>query len=284
MRKIFIEITKCLTGSFFGVGVLSVISMCMISNGYMFENRTGWTIGELFIRGDRELYLTDVSMSAWKIWQAGLGTWTGILLPLALGFGYIYSLGEEGKTGNTKFLLVRESKFSYCASKMVACMVAGGIILLIGYGIFGLSVFARFPKLEDYGEGAEIFFGGEIKGNLMVGEILRRCMDVFLYGVGVNVFAFGVTIFFRDKYVTMCFPIMISYMYTVLLQKFEIMFMRQQEYGRLEIISLFKVTNIVNGIGWKSRLGTFLGIVAIYLVLLCLFLKMMNRREVAPVD
>lgn len=280
MKKGIAEFKKCLALRYLISGILLVFALCMLSCGYIGTNGEHYTILHLILRKSRDFLLSNADMNAYQIWQMGFGTWAVLLLPLVLSLGYTGTLAEEEKNGGLKFYMIRESKASLCFSKLVSCMLSGGIILAAGYAVFGFFVWLTFPSPTEYAGEWERLLEMLPKQSLWLGAA-QRLGRMFLYGMAVNVFAFGVSMFFRDKYVVLCLPVMISYLYSTFIQKVYYYLLSRQAYDEMELLWRFDLNNIVTGLTASSRIVTWAAVLAIYLVLTFIFMKVINKRGMA---
>lgn len=219
MRSVVGEIRKSLNPALFALSCLGVVLTCFINEGYTSASRTTYTILELFVFLDRDVMLTDVAMNSYDIWMGGIGAWTQILLPLLLSMGYLYTMSAEQQTGFKRLLLIRESKFKYSISKLLSAMISGGIIMLTGYLIFGLLVGMKFPSISEYPAEMTEWYLAKGTGDVILA--LKRCAGVFLYGMCINVFAYLVSLFFTDKYILLCLPLMLKYIWGQVILKIE---------------------------------------------------------------
>ena len=139
---------------------------------------------------------------------AGIGGWLTVFAPMLLTLGYMISLSGERQNGQIRFALMRSGKLRYCISKVCGGALAGGIISLIGYAVFGLLMVIRFPSLNMLPVEEQEFY---LMGSTLAAEAVKRLIGAFLYGMMGSLFGIGVAIAFRDKYMLICLPFMINY-------------------------------------------------------------------------
>ena len=211
MREWYSEIKKNLYLPVFLLSCLGVALICCFSEGYMSINGKHYTIMELLLFLHRETMLAEISLNRYEIWKQGIGTWSQLLFPLLLSIGYLVMLSCEKKTGFNRLLLTRENNIKYCVSKLLSAMISGGIIILCGYLLFGLIVYMRFPAVQEYSAEQLDYYMGIHPDFHEVLWIGKRCVGIFLYGMGVNVFAYFVSVWFTDQYILCCLPIMLKY-------------------------------------------------------------------------
>ena len=116
---------------------------------------------------------TDISKSALALWQAGIGGWLVVFAPMLLSMGYILLLSEERRNGQIRFHILRSGNWKYCISKVCSGALAGGIVFLIGYALFGLLLVMRFPSVRTFPiEEQEIFLLGSSIGIVIMKKLI----------------------------------------------------------------------------------------------------------------
>ncbi len=222
MKNITCEIKKSLFIPFFCLSCVGVILVCLLSVGYTTPRGQNYMILELLLFLKRETMLTDVNLNRYEIWNRGIGTWTQLLLPFLLSIGYLSAISNEKQTGIDRLMLLREGNLKYSVSKAVSAMLSGGIIMLTGYFVFGLIVYVRFPSIHAYSvESMDAYLELYPAFNEML-LCMKNCVGTFMYGMSVNAFAFLVSILFMDKYILLCLPVMLKYIWGQAIMKIEI--------------------------------------------------------------
>ena len=199
MRNIRIEVQKILHLPYLLLGVVGIIALCLTATGDMNAGGSQISIFSLMIRPE----VTNTPHTAFELWRAGIGGWLLVFAPMLLTVGYMISLSGERQNGQIRFALMRSGKLRYCISKVCGGALAGGIIFLIGYAVFGLLMVIRFPALSTLPvEEQEMY----LMGSSLVAEVVKRLIGAFLYGITGSLFGIGVAIVFRDKYMLICLP------------------------------------------------------------------------------
>ena len=186
--------------------------MCLTATGDMNVGGSQISIFSLLIRPE----VTNTPHTAFELWRAGIGGWLTVFAPMLLTLGYMISLSGERQNGQIRFALMRSGKLRYCISKVCGGALAGGIIFLIGYAVFGLLMVIRFPSLNTLPVKEQEFY---LMGSTLAAEVVKRLIGAFLYGMMGSLFGIGVAIAFRDKYMLICLPFMINYIYQQVLGK-----------------------------------------------------------------
>ena len=206
MRNIRIEVQKILHLPYLLLGVVGIIALCLTATGDMNAGGSQISIFSLMIRPE----VTNTPHTAFELWRAGIGGWLLVFAPMLLTVGYMISLSGERQNGQIRFALMRSGKLRYCISKVCGGALAGGIIFLIGYAVFGLLMMICFPSLSTLPVEEQEF---NLMGSTLAVKVVKRLIGAFFYGMTGSLFGIGVAIVFRDKYMLICLPFMINYIY-----------------------------------------------------------------------
>ena len=273
-HEIKLEFKKNIYVPYIFIEIIGIIILCLSATGETDMNGKQISIFSLIFQ---ELPAnTDVLKSALSLWQAGIGGWLVVFAPMLLSMGYILLISEERRNGQIRFHILRSGNWKYCISKLCSGALAGGIVFLIGYALFGLLMLVRFPSIRTFSaEEQEIL----LMGSSISVVIIKKLIGAFLYGMFGSVFGIGVAIVFRDKYMLVCLPFMINYIYQQILTKMATDAMAAEAYERLTWIETFQPENIMNiSLGWNWFLSVIL-MLAIYAVLSVIFYRCVKRGD-----
>ena len=256
------------------LSISGIVLLCLSATGE--TDMSGKQISIFSLMFQEQQANTDISKSALALWQAGIDVWLVVFAPMLLSMGYILLISEERRNGQVRFHILRSGNWKYCISKLCSGALSGGIVFLIGYALFGLLMLVRFPSIRTFSaEEQEILLTGS---NISV-VIIKKLIGVFLYGMFGSVFGIGVAIVFRDKYMLVCLPFMIKYIYQQILAKMAMDAMAAEAYERLTWIETFQPENIMNiSLGWNWFLTVIL-MLAIYAVLSVIFYRCVKRGD-----
>ena len=273
-HEIKLEFKKNIYVPYIFIEIIGIIILCLSATGETDMNGKQISIFSLIFQ---ELPAnTDVLKSALSLWQAGIGGWLVVFAPMLLSMGYILLISEERRNGQIRFHILRSGNWKYCISKLCSGALAGGIVFLIGYALFGLLMLVRFPSIRTFSaEEQEIL----LMGSSISVVIIKKLIGAFLYGMFGSVFGIGVAFVFRDKYMLVCLPFMINYIYQQILTKMATDAMAAEAYERLTWIETFQPENIMNiSLGWNWFLSVIL-MLAIYAVLSVIFYRCVKRGD-----
>ncbi len=273
-HEIKLELKKNIYVPYIFIEIIGIIILCLSATGETDMNGKQISIFSLMFQAQQAN--VDVSRSALALWQAGIGGWLVVFAPMLLSMGYILLISEERRNGQMRFHILRSGNWKYCISKLCSGAWAGGIVFLIGYALFGLLMLVRFPSIRTFSvEEQEIF----LMGSSISVVIIKKLIGAFLYGMFGSVFGIGVAIVFRDKYMLVCLPFMINYIYQQILTKMATDAMAAEAYEKLTWIETFRPENIMNiSFGWNWFLSVIL-MLAIYAVLLVIFYRCVKRGD-----
>lgn len=272
------EVKKNWYFPYFILSCLGVVLVCCLSEGYISDSGKTYTIMEIMLL-ERDVMLTDISFNRFNMWKQGIGMWTQMALPFLLSIGYMNIISLENKMEVIRMQLIRENNCKYAFSKMLAIMINGGVIMLMGYVLFGVLMCVRFPSIDEYAMANQSVY---IEMSMKFADVLdsvRFCSRVLLYGVCVNIFAYAVSIFFRDKYVLMCLPVMLKYIWGQVILKVELDAMNDGNSKLLNVCSVFRIENVLNMEQPYSWLITLCAVLGIYLCLFFVMMILLQKRE-----
>ncbi len=273
IRNIRLEVQKILHLPYLLLGVTGIIALCLTATGDMNVGGSQISIFSLMIRPE----VTNTPHTAFELWRAGIGGWLLVFAPMLLTVGYMISLSGERQNGQIRFALMRSGKLRYCISKVCGGALAGGIIFLIGYAVFGLLMVIRFPSLSTLPvEEQEMY----LMGSSLVAEVVKRLIGAFLYGMTGSLFGIGVAIVFRDKYMLICLPFMINYIYQQVLGKLRSDCMMAEKYEKFTWLEAMQPESIMNISGSVTWLIPFVVVLVIYVGLIGVFYLSMKLSTV----
>ena len=272
MRNIRIEVQKILHLPYLLLGVVGIIALCLTATGDMDAGGSQISIFLLIIRPE----VTNTPHTAFELWRAGIGGWLIVFAPMLLTVGYMISLSGERQNGQIRFVLMRSGKLRYCISKVCGGALAGGVISLIGYAVFGLLMMIRFPSLSTLPVEEQEFY---LMGSTLEVEVVKRLIGAFLYGITGSLFGIGVAIVFRDKYILICLPFMINYIYQQVLGKLTSDCIVAEKYEKATWIETMRPESIMNISGSVTWLIPFVVMLVIYIVWIGVFYLSMKIGE-----
>ena len=198
--------------------MLGTVVLCLAAPGEINEKGKEIAIFSLMLQGGAEV-AGGIEKSALCLWIRGTGGWLNVFLPLLLTFGYIIQISVERQSGQMKFQLIRSGNLCYCTSKVLTGALTGGIFFVIGYVLFGVMMATAFPSLSIFSAEEQQFYFEAFFNNAVSLYIAKRLVGAFLYGVFASLYGIGVAVVFRDKYMMLCLPFLLNYIYQQIIYK-----------------------------------------------------------------
>lgn len=199
--------------------VFGIACLCLTATGEIGQMGERISIFSLILHGSTVDTQEQITKSVLYLWREGLGNWLQLFAPLLLTFGYIVQLSEERHSGQVQFQLVRSGNFRYCVAKVLSGALSGGVLLVAGYLLFGGFLSLFFPSFLSFPLEERRYYLEYYFENSFSLYIAKRLAGAFLYGIFSSVFGIGVAVFFRDKYMLVCLPFLLNYIYQQILQK-----------------------------------------------------------------
>ncbi len=201
------------------VPVLGTLCLCLTAQGDTGGMGERIPVFSLILNNNVTETGEQITKSVLYLWKEGLGNWLQLFAPLLLTSGYIAQLSDERQSGQVQFQLLRSGNFRYCVSKILSGALTGGILLTAGYALYGILLSFFFPPFTGFDFDQQSYYLELYFENSVYLYTVRRLTGVFLYGMFVSVYGTGVAVLFRDKYMLVCLPFLLNYIYEQMLHK-----------------------------------------------------------------
>lgn len=207
IRSIYCEIKKLVLSPAFAAGVLLVVVLCMMTVAYV-DNATGkaYTFIEVLSLRDKQLRL---SLSAYEVFFDGLTNYYSLLfLPLSVSITFIPLYCAERKSGMQRMQIIRQSKTRFALARALGSMLCGGLVVMIGFLVYGLIVYAVIPHsmIADESLVAAGFISND--ESFIVTRILKKIASTFLEGVELSCLPLLLYMIIKDVYFIICIPVL----------------------------------------------------------------------------
>ena len=215
---------------------IGIVILCLFGECYRGMDDRSYTVLSVILQNNN----LEIPERNWLyVWESGLNTWSYLFLPLLLGASYIITLSTERQSGARGLIVIRSGVFRYGFTKVISAGLAGGGILLFGYSLYGVLMLGMFPvELVDR-------YGMSITGMELITYVLLKLIGIFCYGAFLQVFSIVVSIFFRDRYMLLCLPMMLKYIYDQILQKVTAGAIESGNEGLLQQTCSFQIENLI---------------------------------------
>lgn len=229
----------------------------------------------------REKLLSNIELNRCAIFMRGVGVWSQICFPILLTIGFIYGNSYEKNSGMCLFYFVRMGRKRYCFNKIAGMLISGIIVAFLGIVLYGIFVYIKLPAPSAYGqELCERFFMMYNSGTEL-SIVVKFLVNIIFYAIVSSVFPYLVSLIFTDKYILVCMPVLLSYIYTSILNKLDYYAMNngKEHLGKiLEIMNPLSVISFSNGNIKYLSLG--LGVISLVMLYILSIMLMKKRGAV----
>ena len=232
------------------------------------------TVFQLMLRlmsGDE---VQSIFHSALLLWKSSFSGWMVVFTPLLLTLPYIGVLSEERQNRLVQFEMIRSGNARYCVCKVISGALYGGLSFAVSYAILGCMFALIFPPISAFSAEEQAMF---VQTSIIV-YIVKVLCGSFVYGVFASIFGIGVAIFFRDKYMLLCLPFMLNYIYQQIIEKAasKIYVSNAELAEKIETFLPLQIGNLFMNRYWSIVLLIILGV---YMGLIALFYQKVKRGK-----
>lgn len=216
-------IKKLFSSPAFWAAVLGTAMICMFSEIYYdTQSQSVKTVIEVYLQYTRNALLGNTELCSYSVFTKGFGSWIAMFVPVIVSISSIGILIDEKKSGMWRFSLHRVGRIRYSISGCLFVLLAGGLTLVLGYGLFGILSAIMFPSLSEYpaqtaAQFSEMTFrqGSAMSGIYSMGGfplcIAVQLAQTFFYGAVCSAAAMLLSAVSENKYVIICTPFFLKY-------------------------------------------------------------------------
>ena len=191
LKKILLQAAFPLSALFFGALCFTTVVTQV--------NGVSLTVLEAALYYAPEQILDKLHSSAREMFLGGLGTYNVMFAPMVAALPAVPLYCRERSGGALRFIIPRCGLKRRSLSMVAAAMLSGGLVVLLGYALYGLSCAAIFPPpsaslLAMY---AEYGYGS-------VPYIVKQLACVFLFGCTSTLPAVLLSALTKNAYVVLC--------------------------------------------------------------------------------
>ena len=113
--------------------------------------------------------------------------------------------------------------------------------------------------------------------------IIVWLFEMFILGALAVVPGYLAGIFFNDRYMLICVPILINYVYSQVLQKIEMIFAEKEKYDIYDKTGPYKLSNLFYRFGsvrWRKTIILYLSFTIILYICFCLVVQRHRKRGI----
>lgn len=274
IRSVKQEIKKQLRLSYFMAGVLGMLLMLFCGIAYTDDTMREITILQMLFSGKASTLAAENNFLFPFALIRGFDKWFTIFVPSFVIIGYGLTIADEREKGEYRFLMMRETPLTYCLSKMLSLMLISGTMVLLAYSSYVLILKLI---LNDYfsltASDSEIIVSA-MGTKSVFWFAVKFCVGAFVFGAFISLPGFIAGIFFNDRYMLVCVPILIEY---IISQAFS--FISQKNNNLSESLRKFRITNLMGGGVYGKWLFTLAFSTILMLGALVLFVIVCEKRK-----
>ncbi len=281
IRSLITNLKRSIFSPVFWLCVAISGGMCFFAVIYQNEKMDSVMVFQMI--GDGKKLLNNTSFCAFEIFKKGGDGWFSTFAPVLTAFPFIPLFIDEKNDNMSKFLLPRQGRLCYNINAVLTTGIAGGLVVSIGYALYGLVVWLVFPSLLEYTpvqimEYKQFFGFPENVGR----EVLLILCDRFLWGFYVSMPVVFMASFARNKYIITCVPFFYNYAMGILNQRliekaYSDVEHINEKWSRFLIYSDDRNLMLLHGMGEYSK-GIFLVHLAAALIFAGGFLFICGRK------
>lgn len=175
----------------FGAAALIFGALCFTAEGCVDAGRS-ITVLELALFYPAEKISHRFLLSDYHLFLAGIGPYNLIFAPILAAIPSIPGFCRERRNGYLRFLLPRCGVTWRCLSLFLSALLSGGLVVMAGYGLYGLCCWVLFPGLTAEAAqwiAAPIWRGvlAQLAGAFFFG-VVAALLPVLLAGVSKNAY------------------------------------------------------------------------------------------------
>ena len=217
------DLKKTVGNYCFLICVLLAAGLCFTAIAYYNEEKgLSVTVLDAILYKSRAEMLKESSYSLSHIFSAASTGYLPMFLPMIAAFPFIPNFCSERNSGLIRMTIFRTGKYRYYFSKFLSAMLGGGLAVALGCGLYCAVSSFFFPLPESYPVNMELVEMGLARiptNSVCVTIALKTLLGGFCAGAVSTLLAFFFASFVRNRYLIVCLPFMITYMYGSVLDK-----------------------------------------------------------------
>lgn len=274
IRCVALECKKLFHIPYFLFAVIAITMLCMTATVDYDEMGKSLTLFSLMLSEESGAVIEH---SALFLWKKGMGEWMIVVAPMLLTMSYITLISGERQNHQIRFQIMRTGNIRYCVSKIVSGALYGGLVFVIGYACLGGILSVRFPAFGSFSAEEQGIYLEMWGASGVVVLILKQFLGTFFFGIAESLFGIGVAIVFRDKYMLLCLPFLLNYLYRQTLQR--ILNHLTMTGKRVDAMDALYPEMVMEPWVGRYRWMIVLAVVLIYIGLIGVFYLSVKRRN-----
>lgn len=209
-------------------------------------------------------------------------------LPAVAAFPGVPFLLDERKSGMGRYAVSRSGRLPHYIGQVLAVWLCGGLAVLLGYLIAAVPVLIVFfhtgemaelqdPELFELVVMSQNTFSGLYPALGDVAFLLSYAVDMFLYGAFFSLPAVVMAGILRNKYLVLCFPVILLFFYNTVWKKIFQYYFTLQDDRMIEIVGNWE-SSLLGSAATVPTLGKWMWIVLGLGITAVLYSFLMERR------
>ena len=224
LRIIKTDMKKVFTSFGFYSCVIITFLLCFTYNlSYDYIANEGLSVFAVFTRYSRSELLENIDYCTLSVFRLSISQWVILFIPIIASFSFVPLFCDERNSKLIRYSTIRTSKITYNVGKFVTAFLAGGLAILIGHMLFGITIQFMFPSLSEYPKEMQETFADSIAflrpkiADLYmtigpIGIIVPRLLELFLYGAISSIPVLVLAGISKNIYVIICVPFLAKYL------------------------------------------------------------------------
>lgn len=225
------DMNKVFTCAAFWCAVLAVTVIELLGSAALDINKVSHSVIDIAVNSSKSEYMAafidEVSVRA--IIFRGTGSYLWMFAPVLAGLPLVPLLCAERKNKAMRYELYRTTKNRFVVSKLISACLSGGMVMMLGYGLFCIAVYILIPFKGMSGNVIPEYMEITAEINPFVASaylkygfgiiVVMKLVLFFAYGAVSAILAYALTSFITNKYLVLCMPYIINYMLCMFAQR-----------------------------------------------------------------
>ena len=183
-RNIVSDLNKSIVCTGFIICIIITFFLCFTSIIYIDPN-TGQECSVIEILTNKKNF-RHIQFEAESVLKTSVNDYLTIFLPVLSSLPFAAFFCSERSSGYIRFNIIRTSRTSYCFSKFISALVSGGLSVMLGFVIYGITIYFIFPS-----------------DNSTITGFIKSAAGMSLYGAVSVLPAFILSSFIKNNYTLM---------------------------------------------------------------------------------
>lgn len=223
---------KMFSSTAFFVAVIAATILFVSTNIYVSpDTGKAYNLLSILFSAEKETIICELGMSAADIFLRENSGYIIMFAPIVAAIPYISVSTKGNANTNLRFELYRSGKTAYVMGNLFSAMMVGGILIAFTYCIYGVML---------------CFVIGVEHG--VSQEVVLKIITMFFYGAAASLPAYFLHIFLRNKYIVLCIPFMLNYLFILMFSRLLPLVAKKSEVlaGALEVLLPSNIQNVWN--------------------------------------